>query len=260
MNSIRARMDLLLEWLQGNEPDVVCLQETKVRDEEFPTHVFDELGYQAAFKGQKTYNGVCILSRLSLDDVVTDFKVIEGDEKRLLQVRVGEVTIINAYVPHGQVPESAAFYRKIDFLEGLRAYLDDHFNSPEDHLVLAGDFNVAPEPIDVYDAGLLEGSIGFHPREREALVYLRDWGFVDVFRRCNPDVAAYSWWDYRRSAFDHDRGMRVDHIWASPPLARRCSDCVIQHTWRGKPQPSDHAPVMATCDLSFSLSGSDTYI
>ncbi|MGC9308478.1 MAG: exodeoxyribonuclease III, partial [Thermoplasmatota archaeon] len=143
VNSIRARMDLLLEWLRGSRPDVACLQETKVADQEFPEEAFTQLGYQAAFKGQKTYNGVCILSRLPLDDVVTDFEVIEEDEKRLLQVRAGEVTVIDAYVPHGQVPESAAFYRKIDFLEGLRVYLDNHFNPRDDHLVLVGDFNVA---------------------------------------------------------------------------------------------------------------------
>ncbi|MDD3492880.1 MAG: exodeoxyribonuclease III [Candidatus Thermoplasmatota archaeon] len=248
VNSIRARMDLLLEWLRGSRPDVACLQETKVADQEFPEEAFTQLGYQAAFKGQKTYNGVCILSRLPLDDVVTDFEVIEEDEKRLLQVRAGEVTVIDAYVPHGQVPESAAFYRKIDFLEGLRVYLDNHFNPRDDHLVLVGDFNVAPEAKDVYDPGLLEGSIGFYPREREALAYLRDWGFVDVFRRCNPGTTAFSWWDYRGSAFAHDRGMRLDHIWVSPPLASRCSDCVIQRAWRGRPRPSDHAPVVATFD------------
>ena len=247
VNSIRARMDLLLEWLQGNEPDVVCLQETKVRDDEFPVDVFDELGYNVAFKGQKTYNGVCILSRPSLDEVVKDFDAIEGDDRRLLQASIGDVTVINGYFPHGRMPGSPSFYDKLDFIESLREYMDDAF-LPGDAVVLLGDFNVAPDAVDVYDPELLEGSIGFHPQERDMLGLLQEWGFVDAFRMVHPDVEAFSWWDYR-GGFKNDRGMRVDHIWVSEALAGHVEDCVIHREMRTAEKPSDHVPVVATLEV-----------
>ena len=248
VNSIRARMDLLLEWLQGNEPDVVCLQETKVADDAFPVDVFDELGYNVAFKGQKTYNGVCILSRPSLDEVVKDFDAIEGDDRRLLQASIGDVTVINGYFPHGRMPGAPSFYDKLDFIESLREYMDDAF-SPDDAVVLLGDFNVAPEAIDVYDAVLLEGSIGFHPQERDMLELLREWGFTDAYRAVHPDVEAFSWWGYRGGAFHSNRGMRVDHIWVSEALKGRIEDCVIHRELRAAERPSDHAPVVAILDV-----------
>lgn len=245
VNSIRARMDLLLEWLRGNEPDVVCLQETKVRDEEFPVDVFDERGYNVAFKGQKTYNGVCILSREPLDDVKEDFDAIEGDDRRLLQARVGGVTVINGYFPHGRMLGGPTFYDKLDFIESLREYMDDAF-SPDDAVILVGDFNVAPEAIDVYDPELLEGSIGFHPQERETLALLREWGFVDAFRLLHPDLEAFSWWDYRSGAIRQNRGMRIDHVWVSRSLEERVETCAIHRELRTAGRPSDHVPVVAT--------------
>ncbi len=248
VNSIRARMDLLLEWLRGYEPDMVCLQETKVRDEEFPVDVFDELGYNVVFKGQKTYNGVCILSTMVLEDVKRDFEDIEGDDRRLLQARVGEVTVIDGYFPHGRSPGSPTFYDKLDFIESLREYLNDAF-APGDAVVLLGDFNVALEAIDVYDAVLLEGSIGFHPQERDMLELLREWGFTDAYRRVHPDVEAFSWWGYRGGAFRSNRGMRVDHIWVSEALKKRIEDCVIHRELRAAERPSDHAPVVAILDV-----------
>lgn len=247
VNSIRARMDLLLEWLRGNEPDVVCLQETKVRDEEFPEDVFADAGYHAAFKGQKTYNGVCILSTMEFDDVTKDFDAIEGDDRRLLQARVGDVTVINGYFPHGRSPGSPAFYDKLDFIESLREYMNDAF-TPGDIVILVGDFNVAPEPIDVYDADLLQGSIGFHSQERDTLELLREWGFVDAYRKVHPDVEAFSWWDYR-GGFQHNRGMRVDHVWVSEALAGHVEDCVIHRELRTAERPSDHVPVVATLQV-----------
>lgn len=244
VNSIRARLDLLLEWLQGNEPDVVCLQETKVRDEEFPEDTFADAGYNAVFKGQKTYNGVCILSRPELDDVRKDFEDIEDDERRLLQARIGDVTVINGYFPHGRSPGSPAFYDKLDFIESLREYMNDAF-SPSDAVVLVGDFNVAPEAIDVYDADLLEGSIGFHSQERDMLQLLREWGFADAYRGVHPGVEAFSWWDYR-GGFKNNRGMRVDHVWVSEALKERIEDSVIHREMRTAEKPSDHVPVVAT--------------
>ncbi len=247
VNSIRARLDLLLEWLQGNEPDVVCLQETKVRDAEFPVGPFDELGYTAAYKGQKAYNGVCILSTREFDEVKKDFEDIEGDDRRLLQACVGGVTVINGYFPHGRSPGSPAFYDKLDFIESLREYMNDTF-TPGDAVVLVGDFNVAPEAIDVYDADLLQGSIGFHPQERNTLVLLREWGFVDAYRKVHPDVEAFSWWDYR-GGFKNNRGMRVDHVWVSEALEGSIEDCVIHREMRTADKPSDHVPVIATLQV-----------
>ena len=244
VNSIRARMDLLLEWLRGNEPDVVCLQETKVHDDEFPVDVFDELGYTVAFKGQKTYNGVCILSTMGFEDVKKDFEAIEGDDKRLLQATIGDVTVINGYFPHGRSPGSPAFYDKLDFIESLREYMSDAF-LPGEAVVLVGDFNVAPEAIDVYDPELLEGSIGFHPQERDALALLQEWGFIDAFRVLHPDVEAFSWWDYR-GGFKHNRGMRVDHVWVSEAFKDSITKCVIHGEMRTAERPSDHVPVVVT--------------
>ena len=246
VNSIRARMELLLEWLLESSVDVVCLQETKVKDDEFPIEEFKEMGYHIAVKGQKAYNGVCILSRYPFKEIKKDFDEIEHGQKRILQVSIEDITIINAYFPQGKIPESEYFYYKIDFIEGLRLYLDKNFNPMEDKVILLGDFNVAPDEIDVYDADALRNTIGFHEREREALSYLREWGFVDLFREKNESLIEYTWWDYRNASFRRNMGMRVDHIWASEKLAKRCITCTIAREMRGMPKPSDHVPVIAT--------------
>jgi len=245
VNSIRARMELILKWLGESRVDVACLQETKVADDEFPFQEFKEMGYHVAVKGQKTYNGVCILSRHPLAKIKKDFDEIEHDQKRLIEANIDGIEIINAYFPHGKFPWSDSFYYKIDFIEGLRAYLDKNFDSERDDVIILGDFNVAPDEIDVYDAEVLENTIGFHEREREALLYLKEWGFVDLFREKNKNSREYTWWDYRGASFKRDAGMRVDHIWASKKLAKKCIKCSINRGMRAQPRPSDHAPVEA---------------
>jgi len=245
VNSIRARMELLLEWLLESSVDVVCLQETKVKDDEFPIEEFKEMGYHIAVKGQKAYNGVCILSRYPFKEIKKDFDEIEHGQKRILQVSIEDITIINAYFPQGKIPESEYFYYKLDFMEKLRAYLDGNFDSSRDDIILLGDFNVAPDEIDVYDAEALRNTIGFHEDEREALSYLKEWGFVDLFREKNESLIEYTWWDYRNASFRRNMGMRVDHIWASEKLAKRCIICTIAREMRGMPKPSDHVPVIA---------------
>jgi len=246
VNSVRARMELLLEWLRESSVDVVCLQETKVKDDEFPMEEFKEMGYHVAVKGQKTYNGVCTLSRCPFDGIKTDFDEIEQGHKRILQVSVGGITIINAYFPQGKIPESEYFYYKLDFMGNLRAYLDGNFDSSGDDVILLGDFNVAPDEIDVYDAEALRNTIGFHEDEREALSYLKEWGFVDLFRAKNEDSGEFTWWDYRNASFRRNMGMRVDHVWASGNMAERCTSCRIDRNMRKMPRPSDHVPVIAT--------------
>jgi len=244
-NSIRARMELLLQWLEDRKVDVACLQEIKVEQERFPSQKFEEMGYHIALKGQKTYNGVCILSKYPLAKIKKDFNVIEQGQKRVIQASINGITVINAYFSQGKFPESEDFYYKIDFIEGLRLYLDKSFDTIEDNVILLGDFNVAPDEIDVYDADALRNAVGFHEREREALSYLKEWGFVDLFREKNGNSREYTWWDYRNASFRRNMGMRVDHIWASEKLAKRCVSCAIDREMREMPKPSDHVPVIA---------------
>jgi len=236
VNSIRARIELILQWLRESMVDVACLQEIKVEEEKFPSQKFEEMGYHIAVKGQKTYNGVCTLSRYPFKEIKKDFDEIEHGQKRILQVSIEDITIINAYFPQGKIPESEYFYYKIDFIEGLRLYLDKNFNPMEDEIILLGDFNVAPDEIDVYDADALRNTIGFHEREREALSCLGEWGFVDLFRAKNKKLKEYTWWDYRNASFRRNMGMRVDHIWASEKLAKRCTTCTIAREMRGMPK------------------------
>ena len=250
VNSIRARMELLLKWLGESRVNIACLQETKVTDDKFPSEQFEEMGYHVAFKGQKAYNGVCILSRYPFSNIKKNFDDIEHGQKRLLEAYIEDITIINAYFPQGKVPWSDSFYYKIDFIEGLKDYLDKNFDPEKNNVILLGDFNVAPHEIDVYDADALKNTVGFHEREREALSYLKDWGFVDLFREMNKNSREYTWWDYRNSSFKRNRGMRVDHIWASGRLAKRCTSCNIARDMRKMPVPSDHAPVTAIFEKS----------
>lgn len=245
VNSVRTRMGPLLKWLGESRVDIACLQETKVADSEFPSRQFEDAGYNTAVKGQKTYNGVCILSRYPISDIKQNFDDIEHGQKRIISALVGGITIINAYFPQGKIPWSDSFYYKIDFIEGLRDYLDKNFDSGNDDIIILGDFNVAPDEIDVYDADALRNTVGFHEREREALLYLKEWGFVDLFREKNKNLREYTWWDYRNASFKRDRGMRVDHIWASEGLAKRCTACTIDRDMRKIPRPSDHVPVTA---------------
>jgi exodeoxyribonuclease-3 len=249
VNSIRARMELLREWLHEEKMDIACIQETKVTDDEFPYDELKEMGYSIAAKGQKAYNGVCTLSKYSFSSVKKDFEHIERGEKRIIEVVAEGINIINAYFPHGKFPGSESFHYKIDFIEGLRDYLDKNFDFKKDKVIILGDFNVAPEELDVYDADALENTIGFHEREREALLYLKSWGFVDLFREKNNGMREYTWWDYRSASFKRNAGMRVDHIWASEKLAARCVECSINRGMRAKPKPSDHAPVKAVFEM-----------
>jgi exodeoxyribonuclease-3 len=246
-NSIRARVGLVVDWLQQEKPDVLCLQETKAPDEEFPAEDFHAVGYHTFIRGQKAYAGVALVSKragqggsFGLDDGA------EPDEARLIQATFGDIALVNTYVPQGRTPDSSEFQRKLDWFERLRAYFDRH-HSPEDPLIWAGDFNVAPEEIDVYDPKRLAKHVDFHPDARMALEEVRSWGFVDVFRLQHPqEPDQYSFWDYRvPNALDRGMGWRVDHIWATVPLANKCTRAWIDVDARRADKPSDHTFVIA---------------
>ena len=241
-NSIRSRLGLVLDWLEREVPDVLCLQETKVQDADFPAAPFREAGYQVAFRGQKGYAGVAIVSREGLEDVRFGMDDgLERDEARLIRAVAGGVPVVNTYVPQGRSPDSDQFRYKLEWLARLRRLFEDHY-SPSETLLWVGDFNVAPEPIDVYDPKRQKAHVDFHPDAREALARVREWGFVDVFRLHHPEQSGhYSFWDYRvRDSLERGLGWRVDHIWATEPLARRCTRAWIDVEARRAERPSDH--------------------
>ena len=245
VNSVLARLPLVLKWLGGARPDVLCLQETKCADERFPAREFAELGYSSEAYGQPTYNGVAILSRTPCTDVR---RGMPGDEEgahaRLLAATVGGVRVVNAYVPNGAFVGSDKYAFKLEWLRRLKDYFDEDFWA-DDEVLLCGDFNVAPEDEDVYDPDLWRGTILFSRKEREALARLKGWGFVDAFRLHTQGAGHYSWWDYRAGSFRRNNGLRIDHVWVSEPLAERCRRAWIDREPRGWERPSDHTPVAA---------------
>lgn len=250
-NSVRSRLPLLEAWLGRERPDVLCLQETKVQDPDFPEGFFRELGYHVVFRGQKAHAGVATASLQEPEDV--HFGLDDGgppDEARLVRATVGGIPIVNVYVPQGQSPDSPHFADKLQWLGRLRDYLDRHF-SPRKPLLLCGDLNVAPEEIDVHDPKGLRDHVDFHPAARAALERVRAWGFVDVFRKHHPgEPGQYTFWDYRvRGALERNVGWRVDHIWATPPLAEKCVRSWIDREARRMEKPSDHTFLVAEFSL-----------
>lgn len=246
VNSLRVRLDILRDWLRQYGPEVVCLQETKMTDDVFPVDALAEMGYEAVFAGQKTYNGVAILSRLPVSEVVRGLPEAPGeDEKRFIAATVQGIRVINVYVPNGQAVGTPKFQYKLAWLERLRTFLATAY-TPADALVLCGDFNVAPEPLDVYDAAKAEGEILFHPEERAAFARLLAWGFRDALRLHHTEGGLYSWWDYRAAAFRRNLGFRIDHILVTPPVAVRCTAVTLERALRGLEKPSDHIPVVLT--------------
>jgi len=245
VNSLRVRLETLGPWLTQDGPDVVCLQETKVTDDLFPIQALADLGYQAVFTGQKTYNGVALLSRLPITDVIP---ALPGapleDEKRFIAATIAGVQVINVYVPNGQAVGSPKFVYKLAWLQSLQTFLATAY-TPEDVVLVCGDFNIAPEARDVYDAAKAEGEILFHPDERAAFARLLAWGLHDTLRLHRQEGGLYSWWDYRALAFQRNLGFRIDHILVTPPLAARCTTVTLERELRKLPKPSDHIPVVA---------------
>jgi exodeoxyribonuclease III len=244
VNSIRARLDRLLAWLSTTRPDIVCLQELKVTDEAFPYQPIREAGYHVAVRGQKTYNGVAILSRTEPADIRRDLGDGVADaQARFLAAKIGPVHVISAYVPNGQVVGSEVYTYKLQWLSRLRAFLSRSY-TPTTPLIVCGDLNVARDERDVRHPEKWAPTVLFHPTSRDAFEDLLGWGLTDVVRRRHPEGGLYSWWDYQMLSFPKNDGLRLDYILATEPLACRCTSAEIDRQERKGVKPSDHAPVV----------------
>lgn len=245
VNSLKVRLPRVEEWLADVAPDVVCLQETKLADDAFPALTFQALGYDSVHHGQGQWNGVAILSKVGITDVVANFAdgAPPDAEARLITARCGGVQVTSVYVPNGRALDHDHYRYKLAWLERLRAHLDATA-APDDDVVVTGDFNIAPTDADVYDPVKFVGATHTSPAEREALQRLCDWGLEDVFRRHHQADRLYSWWDYRAGDFHQGRGMRIDLVLASASVADRTTFAVIDRNARKGQQPSDHAPVL----------------
>jgi len=247
VNSLKVRLPHVLQWLTDNPVDVLCLQETKLTDDKFPAAEIEAAGYQVAFTGQKTYNGVAILSRHPLADVIKNNPRFEDEQQRLISATINGVRVVCAYIPNGQSLESDKYQYKLKWLAGLQAWLTDECKAYP-NLALLGDYNIAPEDRDVHDPAAWVGQVLVSEPERAAFQNLCSLSLKDAFRMFEQAEKLYSWWDYRQMAFRRNMGMRIDHILLSEPLAARCSACVIDKVPRKWEQPSDHTPVIATLD------------
>ncbi|HVO90029.1 MAG TPA: exodeoxyribonuclease III [Casimicrobiaceae bacterium] len=245
VNSLNMRLERLLEWLRANQPDVACLQETKLEDAKFPAAAFGEAGYQVVFNGQKSYNGVAILARnkLALTDVRHGIAGYDDEQKRAIAATVDGTRIVCLYVPNGQAPGTDKYAYKLDWCRATAAHLREALAS-HPQLVVAGDFNVAPDDRDVHDPQLWAGQIHCSEPEREAFRAFLAVGLADSFRLFDQPPNTFSWWDYRMLAFPKNRGLRIDHILLSPTVASRCVSCRIDRNARKGQKPSDHAPVV----------------
>lgn len=249
VNSISVRLPQLIDWIRQNQPDVLCLQETKIVDEKFPVASFDEIGYNVAFAGEKTYNGVAIVAKAPLEDVRRGLtREVGPGSKRLISARVGPVHVLNVYIPNGQEVGSQKYLYKMDWLGSLQEHIAGNFQ-PDEPMIMCGDFNIAPEDRDVFDADKMAGTIMMSEPEREKLAAIKGWGFQDVFRKHVNEDKVYSWWDYRMNAFKRNMGWRIDHLWATPELAKCSSEALVDKEARKHERPSDHAPVIAKFSL-----------
>ncbi|MHC4517194.1 MAG: exodeoxyribonuclease III [Planctomycetota bacterium] len=248
VNSIRVRLPIVLEWLEKNRPDVLAIQETKAQDHDFPAEAFDSIGYRAAFRGQKSYNGVALLSLHTIGDVEFGFRGEPRDEARLLKTNVNGLTIVNTYIPQGYQAGSDKFQYKLAWFKRLLAYFRENFK-PTDPVLWLGDLNVAPLPVDVHDPEGLLGHVCFHPEVHEALAEVMAWGFTDLFRLHCPDPGQYTFWDYRGpKTFERNRGWRLDHLMGTEPIVATCRGCYIDREPRAVVRPSDHTPIIVELD------------
>ena len=244
VNSLKVRLPQVLEWLAARQPEVVCLQETKLEDKAFTRSELEAAGYQAAFAGQKTYNGVAILSRLPLAEVSVGIPGFADAQQRLIAATAGRTRIVCGYFPNGQSVGSDKYAYKLKWLEALTAWLREEL-ARHPRLALLGDYNIAPEERDVHDPGAWEGQVLFSEPERTAFRSLLGLGLRDAFRLFEQPEKAYTWWDYRMMAFRRNMGLRIDHILLSAELAGDCIACSIDKEPRKAERPSDHAPVFA---------------
>lgn len=248
VNSLNVRLGHVREWLGSAAPDVLVLQEIKQVTDAFDIDAFADSGYQALASGQKTYNGVAVASIETPKDPVTDFPGFEDPQRRILSTTIDGIRVVNLYVPNGQSLDSDKYTYKLSWLAALRGFLEAELASHE-HLVVLGDFNIAPDDRDVHDPEKWGDDILCSPPEREALQGLINLGLVDVFRQFPQEEKKFSWWDYRAAGFRRNAGLRIDLILASTALAEKCSACYIDREPRTWERPSDHTPVVAEFDI-----------
>ncbi|HEX8989094.1 MAG TPA: exodeoxyribonuclease III [Rhodocyclaceae bacterium] len=244
VNSLRVRLPHVLDWLAAEEPDVLCLQETKLEDEAFPFAELSAAGYRAVHAGQKTYNGVAILARLEPGEPIRGIPGFDDPQQRVIAATVGGVRVVSAYFPNGQSVDSDKYQYKLKWLAALAAWLKEELVVHPD-LALLGDFNIAPEDCDVYDPVAWKDQVLCSEPERDGWRRLLALGMADAFRLFEQAEKSYSWWDYRMLGYQRNRGLRIDHILLSQTLAARCRACRIDRAPRKLERPSDHAPVLA---------------
>jgi len=244
VNSLRVRLPHLLDWLVRHEPDVVALQETKTQDHDFPVDDIQQAGYQVVFSGQKTFNGVAILAKIQPTEVVTDVDSLVDVQRRILAATVNGVRVINLYVPNGSAVGSEKYDYKLNWFEHVTRFIHAQMKQYS-KLIVLGDFNVAPHDNDVHDPAAWEGHVLVSDKERAALQSMIKLGLSDVFRQFEQAPDTFSWWDYRGGNFWKNKGLRIDLILATKPLAETCQSCEVDTRPRKLKRPSDHAPVMA---------------
>jgi len=244
VNSLKIRLPQVVDWLSTNRPDVLCLQETKIEDEKFPLAEIQAAGYQALFSGQKTYNGVAILSKQQGKETISAIPAFNDMQKRVLAATIDNVRVICVYAPNGQSVDSDKYRYKLEWLAAFNNWLKDELvRYPQ--LAVLGDLNIAPEDRDVHDPLAWEGNVLVSPEERQAFRELLKLGLKDSFRLFEQPEKSFSWWDYRMSAFRRNLGLRIDHVLLSSALASCCKSSTIDTKPRQAERPSDHAPVLA---------------
>jgi exodeoxyribonuclease-3 len=248
VNSLKVRLPHVLDWLATSPVDILCLQETKTTDENFPVDEISAAGYQVVYSGQKTYNGVAILSKEAATDIITDIPGLDDPQRRILCATISGVRVLDLYVVNGQEVGSEKYAHKLRWLEHVAEFINVQLQQYK-HFVVVGDFNIAPEDRDVYDPEVWHERILCSTPERQALQKIIDLGLADTFRLFDQPENSYSWWDYRAAAFRRNMGLRIDLILASRSLTGHCSACVIDKEPRRLERPSDHAPVVAEFKL-----------
>ncbi|MGZ4739463.1 MAG: exodeoxyribonuclease III [Ilumatobacteraceae bacterium] len=248
VNSLKVRLPRIEQWLGEMQPDILCMQETKVSDDAFPALTFMSMGYESAHHGQGQWNGVAILSKVGLEEVVPNFAAGEPDtDARIITAMCGGVRVCSVYVPNGRSLDDDHYQYKLRWMAQLRDHVAA-ISSPADPVVVAGDFNICPADIDVYDPAKFVGATHTSAPERAALAELVEWGMVDLFRTQHDEANLYSWWDYRAGDFHQGRGLRIDLVLGTRPVAGRCTWSVIDRNARKGQLPSDHAPVIVELD------------
>jgi exodeoxyribonuclease-3 len=244
VNSLRVRLPHVIEWLNSNDIDILAIQETKVPDADFPIDTINQAGYQVVFSGQRTYNGVAVLSRKPIIETTTDILDFADPQRRVLAVTINNLRVINLYVPNGQALLSDKYQYKLGWLKQTQQFIAEQLKKYP-HVVVLGDFNIAPEDRDVHDPILWEGNVLVSAAERAALQEITALGLKDCFRLHPQPEKSFSWWDYRMNAFKRNMGLRIDHILASHALSSFCESCLIDKTPKTWQRPSDHTPVIA---------------